>query len=98
VYLSRPPSRVPQYSDDDSDSDGDGDTTVPDGDRQPAPHEIAKTKHNHTEDDKERKRLKRLLRNRVSAQQARERRKTYMCTLEDDRRDIEAKIGPRGAS
>ena len=46
----------------------------------------------HIEDDKERKRLKRLLRNRVSAQQARERKTAYMSTLEDDRRDIEAKM------
>ena len=92
MHLTRPPLCVPQDSDDDSDSDVDGDATVPDGDKQPKPHEIAKTKYNHIEDDKERKRLKRLLRNRVSAQQARERKKAYMSTLEDDRRDIEAKM------
>ena len=33
-------------------------------------------------DEKERKRLKRLLRNRVSAQQARERKKAYLASLE----------------
>ena len=33
-------------------------------------------------DEKERKRLKRLLRNRVSAQQARERKKAYLSSLE----------------
>ena len=38
------------------------------------------------------KRLKRLLRNRVSAQQARERKKAYMSTLEDERRNMETKM------
>lgn len=60
--------------------------------KQPKPHEIAKTKYNHIEDEKERKRLKRLLRNRVSAQQARERKKAYMSTLEDERRAFQAKM------
>jgi hypothetical protein len=41
---------------------------VPDG---KSAADIAKNKYNHIEDEKERKRLKRLLRNRVSAQQAR---------------------------
>ncbi|XP_024533940.1 transcription factor HY5 isoform X2 [Selaginella moellendorffii] len=39
--------------------------------------------------DKEHKRLKRLLRNRVSAQQARERKKAYVVELEAKARDLE---------
>jgi transcription factor HY5 len=61
--------------------------------------DAAKSKFNHVEDEKERKRMKRLLRNRVSAQQARERKKAYMFSLEDERRaaaektaELEAKI------
>ena len=80
-------------TDSDDDEESDGDATVPSGgDKQPKPHEIAKTKYNHIEDEKERKRLKRLLRNRESAQQARERKKAYMSTLEDERRDIQTKM------
>merc|ERR1711966_172386 len=79
-----------EEEDDDDEEDSDDDDTGA-GDRQPKPHEIAKTKYNHVEDEKERKRLKRLLRNRVSAQQARERKKAYMSTLEDERRAMEAK-------
>ena len=56
------------------------------------PHEIAKSKYNHVEDEKERKRLKRLLRNRVSAQQARERKKAYMSDLEQERLGMEARF------
>ncbi|URE01962.1 hypothetical protein MUK42_20505 [Musa troglodytarum] len=41
--------------------------------------------------DKEHKRLKRLLRNRVSAQQARERKKAYLNDLEAKVKDLEAK-------
>lgn len=41
------------------------------------------------EDEKERKRLKRLLRNRVSAQQARERKKQYLSTLERRSKELE---------
>ncbi|XP_051129401.1 transcription factor HY5 [Andrographis paniculata] len=41
--------------------------------------------------DKENKRLKRLLRNRVSAQQARERKKAYLIDLEAKVRDLETK-------
>ncbi|KAH7657181.1 Basic-leucine zipper domain-containing protein [Dioscorea alata] len=41
--------------------------------------------------DKEHKRLKRLLRNRVSAQQARERKKAYMNDLEAKVKDLETK-------
>jgi len=79
-----------EEEDDDDEEDSDDDDTGA-GDKLPKPHEIAKTKYNHVEDEKERKRLKRLLRNRVSAQQARERKKAYMSTLEDERRAMEAK-------
>ena len=72
---------------DEDDSDDGEDASVP-----TKPHEIAKSKYNHVEDEKERKRLKRLLRNRVSAQQARERKKAYMSTLEDERRNMETKM------
>ncbi|CAH2044415.1 unnamed protein product [Thlaspi arvense] len=41
--------------------------------------------------DKENKRLKRLLRNRVSAQQARERKKAYLSELESKVKDLENK-------
>ncbi|CAL9101969.1 unnamed protein product [Musa textilis] len=41
--------------------------------------------------DKEHKRLKRLLRNRVSAQQARERKKAYLNDLEAKVKDLESK-------
>ncbi|PSR91830.1 Transcription factor like [Actinidia chinensis var. chinensis] len=41
--------------------------------------------------DKEHKRLKRLLRNRVSAQQARERKKAYLIDLEARVKDLEKK-------
>ncbi|XP_008785002.1 transcription factor HY5-like isoform X2 [Phoenix dactylifera] len=41
--------------------------------------------------DKEHKRLKRLLRNRVSAQQARERKKAYLNDLEAKVKDLEEK-------
>lgn len=41
--------------------------------------------------DKEHKRLKRLLRNRVSAQQARERKKAYLYDLEVKVKDLEKK-------
>ncbi|XP_010541629.1 PREDICTED: transcription factor HY5 [Tarenaya hassleriana] len=41
--------------------------------------------------DKENKRLKRLLRNRVSAQQARERKKAYLNELESRVKDLENK-------
>ncbi|KAL0394251.1 UNVERIFIED_CONTAM: Transcription factor HY5 [Sesamum latifolium] len=41
--------------------------------------------------DKENKRLKRLLRNRVSAQQARERKKAYLIDLEARVKELETK-------
>lgn len=44
-------------------------------------------------DEKERKRLKRLLRNRVSAQQARERKKCYVSSLEQRVKDLESNVG-----
>jgi len=75
----------PVDSDDDSDCD---EGSVPDG---PSAADIAKHKYNHIEDEKERKRLKRLLRNRVSAQQARERKKAYMSTLEGRFKTLEAR-------
>jgi len=59
---------------------------------QPKPHDIAKTKYNHIEDEKERKRLKRLLRNRVSAQQARERKKAYLGNLETQQKAFNDKV------
>ena len=80
-------SAVEEEVEEDEDEDSDDDDTE---DTQRKPHEIAKTKYNHIEDEKERKRLKRLLRNRVSAQQARERKKAYMSTLEDERRATDA--------
>ncbi|RZC53704.1 hypothetical protein C5167_012562 [Papaver somniferum] len=43
--------------------------------------------------DKENKRLKRLLRNRVSAQQARERKKAYLTDLEVKVKELEKKNG-----
>jgi transcription factor HY5 len=42
--------------------------------------------------EKEAKRLKRLLRNRVSAQQARERKKSYLTNLEDKAREQDQQI------
>lgn len=47
---------------------------------------------NTAEDERERKRLKRLLRNRVSAQHARERKKAYMNSLENAERERQAKL------
>ena len=73
--------------DDEDDSSSEDDASVP-----TKPHEIAKSKYNHVEDEKERKRLKRLLRNRVSAQQARERKKAYMSDLENERLGMEARF------
>ncbi|KMZ61880.1 Transcription factor [Zostera marina] len=48
-------------------------------------------KRGRTPADKEHKRLKRLLRNRVSAQQARERKKAYLTDLEGKVNDLEKK-------
>ncbi|KAK9813218.1 hypothetical protein WJX72_010911 [[Myrmecia] bisecta] len=45
-----------------------------------------------TGDEKEAKRLKRLLRNRVSAQQARERKKSYVSNLEAKSKDMEMQL------
>mmetsp|Transcript_24942 Transcript_24942/g.81688 ORF Transcript_24942/g.81688 Transcript_24942/m.81688 type:complete len:196 (-) Transcript_24942:421-1008(-) len=77
-----------QDEDDDLDDD---DAQVPVANGQPRPQDIARLKYNHIEDEKERKRLKRLLRNRVSAQQARERKKAYMSTLEGVKDELERK-------
>ena len=76
-----------KVDDEDDSSSEDDDASVP-----TKPHEIAKSKYNHVEDEKERKRLKRLLRNRVSAQQARERKKAYMSDLEQERLGMEARF------
>jgi transcription factor HY5 len=43
-------------------------------------------------EERERKRLRRLLRNRASAQQARERKKHYMTSIEVRARDMEAAV------
>ncbi|KAH9319637.1 hypothetical protein KI387_021406, partial [Taxus chinensis] len=48
-------------------------------------------KRGRTPADKEHKRLKRLLRNRVSAQQARERKKAYLGELETKAKELEDK-------
>jgi len=58
----------------------------------PTPKEISSMKYNHVEDEKERKRLKRLLRNRVSAQQARERKKAYLNNLEEYQKQTDNRI------
>ena len=83
----RPAAAKVDDDEDDSSSEVDDDASVP-----TKPHEIAKSKYNHVEDEKERKRLKRLLRNRVSAQQARERKKAYMSDLEQERLGMEARF------
>jgi len=89
TIASKQKRKLPPPSDnDDSDSeDGEG-GVVPDG-QTPSAADIARNKYNHVEDEKERKRLKRLLRNRVSAQQARERKKSYMGTLESRLKGLE---------
>ncbi|CAN0877613.1 Transcription factor HY5 [Linum grandiflorum] len=53
--------------------------------------EGATRKRGRSPADKENKRLKRLLRNRVSAQQARERKKAYLSELEVRVKDLEKK-------
>ncbi|KAL7598285.1 transcription factor HY5 [Lactuca sativa] len=52
---------------------------------------VGSRKRGRTPADKENKRLKRLLRNRVSAQQARERKKAYLNELEVRVKEIEKK-------
>ena len=47
---------------------------------------------NSAEDERERKRLKRLLRNRVSAQHARERKKAYMTSLENAEKERQERL------
>lgn len=82
--------KLPDSDDDEGDSEDDEELgTVPDG---KSAADIAKNKYNHIEDEKERKRLKRLLRNRVSAQQARERKKAYMYTLENTKKETENRV------
>jgi len=41
--------------------------------------------------ERERKRLRRLMRNRLSAQQARERKKAYTTTIENKTRDLDSR-------
>ncbi|XP_042497086.1 transcription factor HY5 [Macadamia integrifolia] len=53
--------------------------------------EMAQRKRGRSPADKENKRLKRLLRNRVSAQQARERKKAYLNDLEERVKGLEKK-------
>ncbi|XP_058112982.1 transcription factor HY5 isoform X2 [Magnolia sinica] len=60
-------------------------------DRAQASTEPGQRKRGRTPADKEHKRLKRLLRNRVSAQQARERKKAYLNELEVKVKDLETK-------
>lgn len=54
-------------------------------------HHHHQRKRGRSPADKENKRLKRLLRNRVSAQQARERKKAYLNELEVKVKDLEKK-------
>ena len=49
----------------------------------------AEKKHGRTAGDKEQNRLKRLLRNHVSAQQAWEQKKAYLMELEAKAKDLE---------
>ncbi|KAK1298572.1 Transcription factor HY5 [Acorus calamus] len=60
-------------------------------DRAQASAEPGQRKRGKNPADKEHKRLKRLLRNRVSAQQARERKKAYLSELETKVKDLESK-------
>ncbi|KAJ4959406.1 hypothetical protein NE237_026517 [Protea cynaroides] len=53
--------------------------------------EMVQRKRGRNPADKENKRLKRLLRNRVSAQQARERKKAYLSDLEEKVKGLEKK-------
>ncbi|XP_021670971.2 transcription factor HY5 isoform X2 [Hevea brasiliensis] len=66
--------------------------SVAGADRAQAPGEgQSQRKRGKSPADKENKRLKRLLRNRVSAQQARERKKAYLNELETRVKDLEKK-------
>nr|QEH62726.1 transcription factor HY5 [Salix matsudana] len=58
---------------------------------QPAGEGQSQKKRGRNPADKENKRIKRLLRNRVSAQQARERKKVYLTELETRVKDLEKK-------
>ncbi|PKA64692.1 Transcription factor HY5 [Apostasia shenzhenica] len=53
--------------------------------------QLGQRKRGRSPADKEHKRLKRLLRNRVSAQQARERKKAYLSDLEGKVKELERK-------
>lgn len=80
---------VEDFSDDGSDSDLDFSKLSPDEQEKLINEKLANGQ-GHT--DKDARRLKRLLRNRVSAQQARERKKYYVQTLEEQVKDQQAKI------
>ncbi|KAF8364980.1 hypothetical protein HHK36_021481 [Tetracentron sinense] len=60
-------------------------------DRVQASAEVQRKRSGRSPADKENKRLKRLLRNRVSAQQARERKKAYLGELEVKVKELENK-------
>ncbi|XP_068652987.1 transcription factor HY5-like [Aristolochia californica] len=66
-------------------------SSVAGADRVQASSEVVQRKRGRSPADKENKRLKRLLRNRVSAQQARERKKAYLNDLEVRVKDLETK-------
>ncbi|KAG9133459.1 hypothetical protein Leryth_013269 [Lithospermum erythrorhizon] len=55
------------------------------------PSTVGSRRRGRSPADKENKRLKRLLRNRVSAQQARERKKAYLIDLEGKVKELETK-------
>ncbi|KAK1306665.1 Transcription factor HY5 [Acorus calamus] len=65
--------------------------SVTGSDRAQASAEPGQRKRGRCPADKEHKRLKRLLRNRVSAQQARERKKAYLNELETKVKELERK-------
>ncbi|KAJ6862289.1 hypothetical protein NC652_039203 [Populus alba x Populus x berolinensis] len=86
--------RVPEMSGDPAGTSASGRETGSNAgpDRvQPVGEGQSQRKRGRSPADKENKRLKRLLRNRVSAQQARERKKAYLTELETRVKDLEKK-------
>ncbi|XP_022730496.1 transcription factor HY5-like isoform X2 [Durio zibethinus] len=65
--------------------------SLPGPDRVQPSGEVVQRKRGRSPADKENRRLKRLLRNRVSAQQARERKKAHLTELETKVIDLEKK-------
>ncbi|XP_072966007.1 transcription factor HY5-like [Typha angustifolia] len=65
--------------------------SAPGPDRAQSSSQAGRRRRGRSPADKEHKRLKRLLRNRVSAQQARERKKAYLNELEAKVKDLEKK-------